>query len=239
MVIIKIIDTTTIQPCSNQAIQQYSNHTTILSMSVTLIIIGFTILISIQAFNNIDIFEKLKHHPYTESRNKEYYRWLTSGLIHADYVHLGLNMFVLWQFGGVVERIYQQEFGELLGRILYLLMYLSAIIFSDLPTFRKHKDNPYYAAVGASGAVSAVVFTFILYHPWATMSLYGIIPFRAIIGGVLYLVYEQWASTYSNDNIGHDAHFAGAIYGMLFTVILKPSVYNDFIEQVIYNSPYW
>ncbi len=208
-------------------------------MSVTLIIIIFTAIVSIQAFSRADIFEKLKHHPYTEHRNKEYYRWLTSGLIHADYVHLFINMFVLWQFGGVVEKIYQSLFGDTLGMFLFVLMYFSAIVFSDLPTFRKHKDNPHYSAIGASGAVSAIVFTFILFYPWASMSLYGIIPFRAILGGVAYLIYEQWASKNSNDNIGHDAHFAGAIYGMMFTILLKPSIYNDFVEQIIYNSPFW
>ena len=208
-------------------------------MSVTLIIIIFTCIISIQAFSRVDIFEKLKHHPYTEARQKEYYRWLTSGFLHADYVHLGINMFVLWQFGSVVEREYQAQFGSSIGMFLFLLMYLSAIVFADLPTFRKHQNDPMYAAVGASGAVSAVLFTYILYYPWAELSLYGIIPFRAIVGGVAYLIYEQWASMNAKDNIGHDAHFAGAIYGMMFTVLLKPSVYNDFVDQIIHNSPYW
>ena len=208
-------------------------------MSVTLIIIIFTCIISIQAFSRMDIFEKLKHHPYTELRQKEYYRWLTSGFLHADYVHLGINMFVLWQFGTVVEKEYQVEFGSSVGMFLFLLMYLSAIVFADLPTFRKHQNDPMYAAVGASGAVSAVLFTYILYYPWAQLSLYGIIPFRAIVGGVAYLIYEQWASSNAKDNIGHDAHFAGAIYGMMFTVLSKPSVYNDFVDQIMYNSPYW
>ena len=208
-------------------------------MSVTLIIIIFTIIISVQGFSRIDILEKLKHSPYVEVRNKEYYRLLTSGLVHADYIHLGFNMFVLWQFGEAVEHIYEGIFGEGIGRLLYLVLYFTAIIFADLPSLRKHKDNPAYASVGASGAVSAVIFAFILFHPWAEMSLYGIIPFRAVIGGALYLVYEQWASTNSNDNIGHDAHFTGAIYGIMFTVLLQPSIYNDFIEQLIYNSPYW
>ncbi len=208
-------------------------------MSVTLIIIIFTAIVSIQAFNRVDIFERLKHHPYTEYRYKEYYRWITSGLIHADYVHLAINMFVLWQFGGVVERIYQSQFGDSIGRLLYVLMYFSAMVASDLPTFFKYKDQPHYAAVGASGAVSAVLFTFILFYPWAEMSLYGIIPFRAIVGGTAYLLYEQWASRNSNDNIGHDAHFAGAIYGIIFTVILDPSIYREFLEQIMYDSPYW
>jgi membrane associated rhomboid family serine protease len=208
-------------------------------MTATNLLLIFTCLVSWQAFQNPNLFDKLKHHPYVESREKEYYRWLTSGLIHADFLHLGINMFVFWQFGNVVEKIYQSEFGENMGRILYVLMYLTAIVFSDLPTFRKHRDNPYYMAVGASGAVSAVVFTFILYYPWAEMSLYGIIPFRAIIGGVAYLVYEQWASQNAKDNIGHDAHFAGAIYGIVFTMILNPSTFSTFIDKIIYNSPYW
>ncbi len=207
-------------------------------MSVTIVIIIFTVLVSLAAFNNMELFEKLKHHPYTEFRQKQYYRWFTSGFIHADYMHLGINMFVLWQFGSTVEKIYLREFGSM-GMFLYLAMYLTAIAFADLPTFRKHKDNPHYAAIGASGAVSAIVFTFILFFPWAELSLWAILPFRAIVGGIAYLIYEQWASKNSQDNIGHDAHFAGAIYGMLFIVLLRPSVYNDFVDQLMYNSPWW
>ena len=206
---------------------------------VTILIIIFTVLVSVAAFNNADLIQKLKHHPYTEYRDKEYYRWLTSGFVHNDPIHLGINMFVLWQFGTTVEKIYQREFGELFGMTMFFIMYLSAIVFADLPTFRKHKDNPYYAAVGASGAVSAVLFAYILFYPWSEMSLYGIIPFRAVVGGFLYLAYEQWASRNANDNIGHDAHFAGAIYGMMFTILLRPSIYNEFVDQLIYNSPYW
>lgn len=205
-------------------------------ISVTNIIILFTVLVSLAAFNNMDLFLKLRHHPYTESRQKQYYRWLTSGFVHADYWHLGINMFVLWQFGNTVEKLYLQEFG-VKGMFLYLTMYLTAIIFADLPTFRKHKDNPAYAAIGASGAVSAVVFTFILFYPWAKFFIYGIIPLRAIVAGVLYLIYEQWASKNAKDNVGHDAHFTGAIYGILFIVVLNPSIYNDFVDRLIYEMP--
>lgn len=208
-------------------------------MSVTLLIMIFTVIVSLQALNRVDIFERLKHHPYTEYRYKEYYRMLTSGFVHADYIHLALNMFVLWQFGGVVERIYEAEFGEGLGKILFLVMYLSAIVVSDLPTHFKYRNAPHYAAIGASGAVSAVVFTFILFYPWAQMSLYGIIPFRAIVGGAAYLIYEQWASRNAQDNVGHDAHFTGAIYGVIFTIIINPTVYKEFLEQIMYDSPYW
>ncbi len=208
-------------------------------MSITFIIIILTCLISIQAFNNHQMFDRLKHFPYFEKRERDYVRWFTSGLIHGDYVHLAINMFVLYSFGRIVEKIYMREFGTLAGEFIYLGMYISAIAFANLPTFRKHGDNPNYMAVGASGAVSAVTFTFLLFFPWEKIYLYGIIGLPAIVWGVIYLVYEQWASKNSKDNIGHDAHFAGAVYGMLFVVLLKPSVYNDFVNKILYNSPYW
>jgi membrane associated rhomboid family serine protease len=209
-------------------------------MSVTLLIIIFTCLVSWQGFNNPEIIEKLKHYPFSEHRYKEYYRWVSSGFVHANFFHLFLNMFVLWQFGGVVEHLYQGIFGEWGGRFFFLLMYISSIAVADIPTYRKYKDSAYYpGAVGASGAVSAVTFAFILFYPWSKLYFYMAIPIPAILFGILYLLYEQWASKNQNDNIGHDAHFAGAIYGILFTIVLQPSIFMEFIQQVLYNSPYW
>jgi membrane associated rhomboid family serine protease len=205
-------------------------------LTVTNIILVLTGLISYSAFNNVSLLEKLKHHPYSETRYKEYYRLLTSGFVHNDFLHLAINMFVLWQFGSVVERIYIREFGAM-GMFLYLAMYLTAIVFANLPSLRKHKDDSYYAAVGASGAVAAVMFTIVLFAPWSGVRLYGIIPLRIIVGAILYLVYEQWAGQNKNDNIGHDAHFAGAIYGILFIVVLNPSIYNDFVDKLINQMP--
>ena len=208
-------------------------------MSVTLIIVIATVLFSMQAFSNPAVFDKFKHSPYIEHRHKEYYRWISSGFLHVDYIHLGVNMFVFYQFGGAVESIYQGLFGAMGGSILFLLMYLTSIVAGDLITFVKHKDNAYYTAVGASGGVSGVLFAYILFNPWAEMALYGIIPFRAIVGGVLYMAYEQWASRNSNDNIGHDAHFFGAIAGMLVTLVLEPRIFSYFINQLMNESPYW
>lgn len=208
-------------------------------MSVTLIIVIVTVLFSMQAFSNPSLFDKFKHCPYIEHRHKEYYRWISSGFLHVDYLHLGVNMFVFYQFGGAVEQIYQGLFGAMGGSILFLLMYLTSIVAGDLVTFFKHKDSPYYTAVGASGGVSGVLFAYILFNPWAEMALYGIIPFRAIVGGVLYMAYEQWAGRNSNDNIGHDAHFFGAIAGMIVTIALEPKIFSYFIEQLLNNSPYW
>ena len=207
-----------------------------MSITITNILILITVVVSYATLKNMDLFLKYRHHPYTESRQKSYITWLTSGFLHGDYVHLAVNMFVLWQFGNTVERIYVEEFGAM-GSILYLIMYLSAIVFANLPSFRKHKDNPQYTAVGASGAVAAVIFTYILFFPWNGLYIYGIIPLRAVVGGLLYLLYEQWASQNAQDNVGHDAHFAGAIYGMLFIVLVRPSIYNDFVDRLIYQMP--
>ena len=160
-------------------------------MSVTLIIVVVTVLFSLQGFNNLSIFDKFRHAPYIEHRHKEYYRWLTSGFLHVDYLHLGINMFVFYQFGEAVESIYQGLFGGFGGSLLFLLMYLTSIVAGDLITFAKHKDNPYYTAVGASGGVSGVLFAFVLFNPWAEIKLYAILPLPTIVWRALYLLYQQ------------------------------------------------
>jgi membrane associated rhomboid family serine protease len=201
-------------------------------MSVTLVICIVTFLISYQAFNNPSIIESLKHYPIAENRNKEYYRLLSSGFVHGGWMHLLINLFVLYQFGPIVENIMQQVFGVILGPILFVTMYLTTIIVADLPTYFKHKDNPAYAAIGASGAVSGVVFIYILFFPWTTLSLYGIIPFKAIIGGIGYLIYSSWASSNRNDGTDHSAHFYGAVYGILFMIILYPPSISRFLSEM-------
>ena len=207
-------------------------------MSISIALCIITGLISYQGFQNRSIVEKLKHHPVSEHNNKEYYRMLSSGFVHGGWFHLLINLFVLWQFGPIVEQQYGAIFGKLLGPLMFLLMYLSAIVVADLPTFFKHKNNPTYAAIGASGAVSGVVFAYVLFHPWARLALYGIIPFRAILGAVAYLVYSSWASKNRNDGIDHSAHFYGAVYGMLFTIISEPKVIGHFVDEIVNGLPF-
>lgn len=201
-------------------------------MSVTILIIIITALISVQAFSRQDMIERLKHHPYSEVRNGEWYRLLTSGFVHGGWVHLLVNMFVLYMFGEEIEREFLAWWGPTMGRILYLLMYLMAIVAGDLPTLFRQKDNPAYASIGASGAVSAVLFIYILLHPWKTLWLYAIIPIPAIIAGVGYLIYSSWASKNQHDRIDHLAHFYGALFGVLFVVIAHPQIVSDFIARV-------
>lgn len=208
-------------------------------MSITVIIIAITCLVSYQAFNDGNLKSKLLHRPYVEHHQKEYYRLLSHGFIHADMTHLLINMYVLYIFGEYVEQTFVTLFGGMKGRIFYILMYLLTIIAASLPTHMKHKDNSYYAALGASGATSGILFSFILFNPWTTLLLFFIIPCPAIFAAILYLVYSSWASKNSRDNIGHDAHFFGAIFGFLFTIALNPNIFSSFLDRVMHQSPFW
>ena len=129
-------------------------------------------------------------------------------------------------------------FGETKGRLFYLAMYLTTIVAASLYTHFKHKSNPYYAALGASGATSGIVFAFVLFRPWAMLGLFFVIPCPAIIAAVLYLVYSSWASKNSRDNIGHDAHFWGAIFGFAFTVLINPPFFSEFVERLVDGLPF-
>jgi len=207
-------------------------------MSLTLLIVIFTCVISIWAFNNQQVFDKLKHHPVSEYNHKEYYRILTSGFLHGDYFHLFLNMFVLHEFGKYVEFYIYGLYGDTMGKIIFLLLYFSMIIIADLPTFLKHKTNYYFSSVGASGAVSGIIFIFIMLNPWSMLGLFMIIPIPAIVFGVLYLWYSSWASKNSRDMIDHDAHFFGAIAGIVLIIILSPEIISEFWYQLINNFPF-
>ena len=202
-------------------------------MSLTLLIVILTVGISLLAFNDPMYFYKLRHHPYTEFRQNEYYRWLTSSLLHADYMHLGINMLVFYQFGSVVESVFVDFFGTSTGRILYLVVYLGSIIAGDLPSYLKHKYDEGYAAIGASGGVAGIMFAYALFAPTSVIRLYAIIPLYTIVWAVLYLIYEQWAGRRGQDNIGHDAHFYGAVFGFVSTAIMIPRAFPHFISEIM------
>ena len=202
-------------------------------MSITLILVIVTGLISYQAFNDPGLKAKLLHRPVAEHSNKEYYRLLTHGFVHADLMHLGINMFVLYQFGEYVETTFVYTFGALKGRMVYLLMYLITIVAASLFTHFKHKDNTYYSALGASGATSGLLFSFVLFNPW---QWFLFPPAPAIIFAVLYLFYSSWASKNSRDNIGHDAHFWGALFGVFFTIAINPRFLESFFEKLMQPS---
>jgi membrane associated rhomboid family serine protease len=207
-------------------------------MTLTLVLVILTSLISYQAFQNPELLFKLKHTPAREVGAKEYYRMLSSGFVHGSWMHLIINMFVFYQFGEYVEYQFIFYFGEVMGRMNYLLLYLLAIIFGDIPTLIKHRNNPAFSSVGASGAVSAIVFVYVLFQPWSLLLLFFIIPIPAIIAAVLYLVYSSWASKRGQDMIDHDAHLYGALFGFLFAIVLRPAFFMEFINRLQTQFPF-
>ncbi|GAB4497204.1 MAG: rhomboid family intramembrane serine protease [Saprospiraceae bacterium] len=201
-------------------------------MNITYLIIGVTVLISFMAFNNYDLFLKLKHWPYQEARRGEWYRWLTSGFLHADPMHLIFNMLTLYFFGVYVESWFAALFPGI-GSFIYLLFYLAAIVAASSATYQKFKNTPSFASIGASGAVAAVLFACILLDPTIGIMLFFIpIPIPGFIFGILYLWYSSYAARRGGDNIDHTAHFFGAVFGFFFPILLKPSLFMEFFEQL-------
>ncbi len=202
---------------------------------MTLYIVLFTSVISVLAFSRPELMYRLQFNPYQVYHRKEFYRLISHALLHADWVHLFINMLVLFSFGTAVERYFArlESMDMLRSSVLsYLLLYIGAVVVSSLATLKKHKDNHWYNAVGASGGVSAVIFTSIFFAPWQNLLLWAIIPIPGILFGVLYLVYSHYMSRKASDNINHDAHFIGAVYGLLFPLLIDFSLLRTFIDQL-------
>ncbi|WP_217607047.1 rhomboid family intramembrane serine protease [Chitinophaga sp. GbtcB8] len=197
-------------------------------LTLSLVIIVVTCIISITAFSRPGEIDKLSMWPYMVKEHNQYYRFITAGLVHADYMHLGFNMLTMWFFGKYIEIMFQQVFG---GKLYFLLFYVLALIISDIPSYIRHRNNYSYRSIGASGAVSAVVFAFILFQPWAKIIVF-VIPMPAILYGVLFLGYSVYMSRRGGDGINHDAHFWGAVFGVVFPLALKPQLAGYFIEQI-------
>jgi membrane associated rhomboid family serine protease len=200
-------------------------------MSVTLIIIAITCAVSLVAMNNPKMIDALILWPPAVSRDNEVYRLLSYGLIHADFQHLLFNMITLYFFGRVMEPFYNAALGEFGFAIFYVLGLLASI----LPTYAKHKNNAQYRSLGASGAVSAVLFAFILFQPWALIFVF-FLPVPAILYAVLYVAYTIYSERQGGDNINHSAHLWGAAYGIGFTLILEPRVVSVFIDALFHPS---
>lgn len=203
--------------------------------TITLMLILIIALTSAFAFSQKETMAQLQFNAYQIYHRHQYYRILTHALIHANWEHLIVNMIVLYSFGTAVEHYFEMYFGTV-GSYYYLILFFGSVIFSSLWSLYKQKDNPYYNAVGASGAVSAIVFTAIFFNPWNPIYFFMILPIPGIIFGGLYLYYSYYMSTKKTDNIGHDAHFLGAIFGFLFPVILRPELLMDFIKVLFSGS---
>lgn len=207
-------------------------------MSLTNIIVGITCLISLMLMQNQAGKSALIFHPETINKTGQWHRFVTSGLIHADFLHLAINMFVLWSFGNAIEQFYYPTFLGGNTLTMFLMLYFGGIAVASLPSYFRHKNNPRYAALGASGGVSAVVFAVIIFAPWQNLYLYGVIAIPQILAGAAYLYYSWYQDKHGNDNIGHSAHFTGAIWGFVFTGLMNLNLFPRFVELAL-AGPSW
>ena len=198
---------------------------------VTLIILAVTCVISFAAFSNPRLLERLILWPPAISRSHQYDRLLTCGLVHADFAHLLFNMFTFFSFGAYMERLFTPR----IGALGYALFYAGGIVVSALPSYLRHQDDANYRSLGASGAVSAVLFAYILIRPWSTLLIFAI-PVPAIIFALVYLGYTIYMDRRQTDRINHSAHLWGAAYGIVFTITLEPRVLGRFFEQLTHPT---
>ena len=201
-------------------------------ISVTLIIIIITAITSYRAWSKPEIFEKWLFNPYIINNKKQYYRFLSSGFIHRDNMHLIFNMITLYFFGSRIEQIYQYYYSST-GIVFYLITYLFGIVVADMLSYIKHRNNPHYSSIGASGGVSAVLFASIIYDPTSSICLYFAICIPGFILGGLYLIYSYYQGRRAGSNINHDAHLVGSVFGILITLLIRPEVAMQFIEQIM------
>lgn len=188
-------------------------------ISVTLLILLVTCLLSFVAFNNESLTHSLIFHPPSVQRNQEWYRFISSGFIHADFLHLAFNMYTFYLFGELVEHAFMEIYDKG-GIIFFAILYITALPAAMLPSYEKHKQDDYYYSLGASGAVSAVIFCGIVLYPAMKLSIFPIpIGIPAFIFGPLYLLVSAYLSNKGRGTINHSAHIWGALYGVVFLII--------------------
>jgi membrane associated rhomboid family serine protease len=196
------------------------------AFTVTLVLV--TVLLSIAAFNDNRLADKLILWPAKMKKPGEYYRLLSSGFIHADWMHLLFNMFTLFFIGRVVEAEFMAHG---LTPWLYVLMYLAGIVVASFPSFLRKRDNPYYRSLGASGGVAAVLFSSVYFAPWSELYIY-FFPLPNILFAALYIVYSVYMSRRGTTTINHDAHFWGAVFGFVFTLAIEPTHGVNFLQEL-------
>jgi len=199
---------------------------------ITYFLIAIVALVTITAFNNREIYYKLMFNPYQVKHSNQYYRFISHAAIHANWEHLIFNMLTLFFFGTVVESAFAYYFGSK-ANVLFVTEFILAAIISSVPSYFKFKDNYSYNAVGASGAVSAILYSSILFQPLNKIYIFFIpIGIPAFIFGIIYLAYSAYMSKRNTDNIGHDAHFWGALFGFLFPIFFEHKLFINFINSI-------
>ncbi len=196
---------------------------------VTYIIIAVTALVSIPAFNNRELFYRLAFIPslIRDNPRKEWYRFISHAFVHSDFTHLGFNMLTLFFFGPSLESVLDSP-------LEFSFFYLSSIIVSSYFAYSRHKDNPSYVSVGASGAVSAVLLSLVLYAPWSTIYISFFFPIYYVLYAIFFIVYSRYMDKQNSDNIAHDVHLIGGLYGLSYMAILHPDSLQYFWQQILH-----
>ena len=208
---------------------------------ITIIIIILTTLISIRAFKDNDLMSKIIFHPPAVKQG-EWHRLFTYGIVHADYTHLIFNMFTLYFFGPEIERVFKSVLGQTSGSIFFIVLYLSALFISITPTYFKKKDNASYYSLGASGAVSAIIFAYVLINPMNYMVVLFIpLMLPAFLFGLIFILISVSLDKKQAGGINHSAHITGGIYGIIymiaiFFVFADINLISSFISQIKINS---
>lgn len=211
---------------------------------LTYLILAITIYTSYQAFEDYSLKDKMIFRPASMARTGEWYRFFSHGLIHKDGRHLLFNSLALFFFGTSLEPQLAFIFGKTLAPFVYLTLYVSGLAMASLYSYYKHQDDSWYAALGASGAVCSVVFACILVNPMTGIGLLFIsditgLYIPGIVFGPLYLWYCVYKSKQDNDNIAHDAHYWGSVWGFVFLAVLQPSLLSAFLDQIKYGVMSW
>ncbi len=206
-------------------------------ISITIVILVLTCIVSFTAFSNDKIVQDLIFYPTAITNRNQWYRFVTCGFIHADFMHLAFNMYTFYLFGEMVEHRFVEIFGSD-GKVLYAVAYFLALIVCLLPTYMQHKNNYHYRSLGASGAVAAVIFIGILLRPDMSLRIFPIpIDIPSFIFGPLYLIVSAILAKKGRDNINHSAHFWGAMFGIVYIIVTCQFMSNfrpvsNFIEAV-------
>lgn len=207
---------------------------------ITYTFLALIISFSIYCFSDRTIMAKYLFHPYSINHNREHYRFLTHAFIHGDYLHLAFNCLALYSFGLYLEEGFFANpaiFDPRLGKVYYILLFTGGIYAASITEYFRNKNNPDYSSLGASGAISSVMFCFIMISPLSKISLF-FFPMQGWIAGVLllgvsyYLIRRKKTSSY-HDNISHESHFWGAMFGVAFILVLKPQIAKFFVLQVL------
>lgn len=194
---------------------------------VALTIFLSTIAISAYTmYKNHSLLYKMMFSPYEAKHNGRWHTLITSGFVHADLTHLIFNMLTFYFFAFKLEAV--------VGPFSFLIIYFGSMVLADIGSIIKHKDNPNYRSLGASGAISGVVFSTILYFPTSKMMIMPIpVPIPAVVFGGLYLAWCYFAAKQANDNINHSAHFIGALAGIALTIVLEPNIIPYFLDAIL------